>query len=117
MQEAGIVQVIPLNPIMYFPSTTREFLSIFVMPGSFVFAIHNTLPTIISVTVQDLCRIGKKAILQRKNAQCLLMSCIFLRIQCGMAYGIGRGEIRTHVTIAGESVFETDAFGHSATLP
>lgn len=30
---------------------------------------------------------------------------------------IGRGEIRTHVTIAGESVFETDAFGHSATLP
>jgi hypothetical protein len=34
-----------------------------------------------------------------------------------MAYGNGRGEIRTHVTIASESVFETDAFGHSATLP
>lgn len=29
----------------------------------------------------------------------------------------GRGRIRTFVTIAGESVFETDAFGHSATLP
>lgn len=29
----------------------------------------------------------------------------------------GRGGIRTPVTIAGESVFETDAFGHSATLP
>ena len=25
--------------------------------------------------------------------------------------------IRTYVTIAGESVFETDAIGHSATLP
>ena len=91
--------------------------SIFVMPDSFVFAINNTLPTIISVAVQDLCRIDKKAILQSKKAQRLLMGCILLGSQCGMAYGIGRGEIRTHVTIAGESVFETDAFGHSATLP
>lgn len=67
--------------------------------------------------MQDLCRIAKKAILQRKNAQRLLMGCILLRSQCGMAYGNGRGRIRTFVTIAGESVFETDAFGHSATLP
>src|SRR5262245_36286852 len=30
---------------------------------------------------------------------------------------VGREGIRTPVTLAGESVFETDAFGHSATLP
>jgi hypothetical protein len=29
----------------------------------------------------------------------------------------GRERIRTSVTVARESVFETDAFGHSATLP
>jgi hypothetical protein len=67
--------------------------------------------------VQDLCRIAKKTIRQQQTAQRLLMGCIMLRSQCGMAYGIGRGRIRTYVTIAGESVFETDAFGHSATLP
>ncbi len=45
------------------------------------------------------------------------MGCILLGKPCGMAYGIGRGGIRTPGTIAGTSVFETDAIGHSATLP
>jgi hypothetical protein len=33
------------------------------------------------------------------------------------AWGGGRGEIRTHETLAGLPVFKTGALNHSATLP
>jgi len=87
------------------------------MPGSFVFAIRQYLPNNNFGCCAGFVQNWRKANKLLKTAQRLLMGCILLRSQCGTAYRIGRGEIRTHVTIAGESVFKTDAFGRSATLP
>ena len=80
------------------------------MPGSFVFAIRQYSPNNNFGYCAGFVQNREKGDFAKKNAQRLLMGCIVLRSQCGVAYGNGRGEIRTRVTIARESVFETAAF-------
>jgi hypothetical protein len=61
---------------------------------------------------------GKKLIFCRLRRLRRLRRLSFLVGATEACYArFGRGGSRTPVTIAGKSAFETDAFGHSATLP